>query len=78
MIAELIDADLLVILSDIDGLYSGDPHNNPEAKIISLVSEFFTMAGKTLPQGSASSFGTEEWLPRLWLPVSAGRPEFML
>jgi len=56
-VAELIDADLLMILSDIDGLYSGDPHNNPEAKIISLVTEFSPWL-ENLASGSASSFGT--------------------
>ncbi|HQK36209.1 MAG TPA: glutamate 5-kinase [Bacteroidales bacterium] len=56
-VAELIDADLLMILSDIDGLYSGDPHNNPEAKIISLVTEFSPWL-ENIASGSASSFGT--------------------
>ena len=37
MVAHLVDADLLVILSDIDGLYSADPRLNPAAKLIPLV-----------------------------------------
>jgi len=56
-VAELIDADLLVILSDIDGLYSGDPHIDPEAKMISLVTEFSPWL-ESIASGSASSFGT--------------------
>ncbi len=36
-VADLIDADALIILSDIDGLYDGDPHKNSEAKLISEV-----------------------------------------
>ncbi|MDX2347657.1 MAG: glutamate 5-kinase, partial [Nitrospirota bacterium] len=36
-IAHLIDADLLVILSDVNGLYEADPHLNPSAKLIPLV-----------------------------------------
>ena len=36
-IAHLIDADLLVILSDVNGLYEEDPRINPSAKLISLV-----------------------------------------
>jgi len=36
-IAHLIDADLLVILSDVNGLYEEDPHLNPSAKLISIV-----------------------------------------
>lgn len=36
-VANLIDADLLVILSDIDGLYTDDPRSNPEAKLLERV-----------------------------------------
>lgn len=37
MIASLIEADLLVCLTDIDGLYDADPRQNPSAKRISVV-----------------------------------------
>lgn len=37
LVASLIDADLLVILSDVDGLYSDDPRRNPRASLIPLV-----------------------------------------
>ncbi len=36
-VSVLIDADLLVILSDIDGLYNSNPSENPDAKIIPVV-----------------------------------------
>lgn len=39
MVARLCGADLLVLLSDIDGLYDADPRKNPEAKLIHLVTE---------------------------------------
>ena len=39
MVAAMIDADLLVILSDIDGLYSSDPKQDPDARILSEVHE---------------------------------------
>ncbi len=39
LIAGLAEADLLVLLSDIDGLYTADPRTNPEAKLISVVEE---------------------------------------
>ncbi len=29
-----MSADLLILLSDIDGLYTDDPHNNPDAELI--------------------------------------------
>lgn len=34
-----VNADLLVLLSDIDGLYDSDPHKNKDAKLIETVSE---------------------------------------
>lgn len=34
MVANLVDADFLLILSDIAGLYTADPHHNPEARLI--------------------------------------------
>ena len=37
MVANLIDADLLIILSDIDGLYTADPHVEPEAQLLRRV-----------------------------------------
>lgn len=39
IVAALIGADLLILLSDIDGLYSDDPHKNPDATFISTVHE---------------------------------------
>jgi len=37
MVANLIDADLLIILTDIAGLYDSDPAKNPDAKLVPLV-----------------------------------------
>lgn len=39
IVARLCRADLLVLLSDIDGLYDKDPHRYPDAKLVSLVTE---------------------------------------
>ena len=39
IVAALIGADLLILLSDIDGLYSDDPRSNPDARLISFVKE---------------------------------------
>jgi glutamate 5-kinase len=38
-VAAMVSADVLVLLSDIDGLYDTDPTNNAEAKLISEVTE---------------------------------------
>lgn len=39
IVAESIDADLLIILSDVDGFYDSNPKNNPDAKRLSQVTE---------------------------------------
>ncbi|SBW10362.1 Glutamate 5-kinase [uncultured Eubacteriales bacterium] len=49
IVARLVKADLLVLFSDIDGLYDSDPHTNPGAKLIHTVTavtpELRAMAG---------------------------------
>lgn len=49
IVARLCQADLLILLSDIDGLYNADPRNNPEAELLhrveSLTPEILAMAG---------------------------------
>ncbi len=42
MVANLIDADLLAILTDIDGLYTADPHRHPGARLIPKVERIDT------------------------------------
>lgn len=37
LVSSLISADLLILLSDVDGLYSDDPNRNPNAELISTV-----------------------------------------
>lgn len=39
LVASELDADLLIILSDVNGLYDKNPKNNPDAKIIREVAE---------------------------------------
>lgn len=58
IVAALIGADLLILLSDIDGLYSDDPRSNPDASFVSLVPEItqeFLGMGKST---SGSDVGT--------------------
>jgi glutamate 5-kinase len=38
-VAHYFDADLLVILSDIDGLYDSNPKENPNAKLLKTITE---------------------------------------
>src|SRR5436309_12801247 len=56
MVAHLVDADLLVILSDVAGLYTEDPRANPKATLISLVAEV-TADVQRLAGGTASFEG---------------------
>ena len=37
IVAQSVEADLLILLSDIDGLYTADPHKDPNAKLLSRV-----------------------------------------
>jgi len=40
LVASKIEADLLIILTDVEGLYTADPRSGPDAKLISIVEEF--------------------------------------
>jgi glutamate 5-kinase len=57
IVASLIEADLLVMLSDIDGLYSADPRSESSAEIIHSVLEI-TPELENLASGAGSSFST--------------------
>jgi glutamate 5-kinase len=56
-VARLIDADLLIILSDIDGLYNCDPHTNTDACLIGTVAQI-DQAVEASAGGAGSSRGT--------------------
>lgn len=57
IVASLAKADLLVILSDINGLYTSDPHKNPDAETIPTVEEITGYIEK-IAGGAGSSLGT--------------------
>ena len=57
IVAKLVDADLLVLLSDIDGLYTADPRVDLNAKLIDEVPEI-TPEILSLAGGSGTSLGT--------------------
>ena len=52
-----LEAELLVILSDIDGLYTADPHAHPEAQPLRRV-QAITPEVEALAGGAGSSLGT--------------------
>ena len=70
IVAAAIGADLLVLLSDIDGLYDSDPHENPDAKIIPVVGtvdeHIYALAG-----GKGSALGTGGMVTKLNAAVIA-------
>ena len=57
LVAECIHADLVILLSDIDGLYTADPHTHPDARLIPLV-ESITPDIAELAGGAGSARGT--------------------
>ena len=52
IVTSITKADLLILLSDIDGLYSDDPHDNPDAK---LIREVDTLDRKILGMAKSST-----------------------
>ncbi len=58
IVAALIGADLLILLSDIDGLYSDDPRRNPNAKFIRVVEEITPKLMEMGKPTSGSDVGT--------------------
>ena len=58
LVASLVGADLLILLSDIDGLYTDDPHKNPDAEIISDVYEIDESILNMAKGSTGSNVGT--------------------
>lgn len=58
IVAALVDADLLILLSDIDGLYTDDPNRNPDAAFISRVEELTDELMDMGKETTGSSVGT--------------------
>ncbi len=64
IVAKSINADLLILLSDIDGLYTADPHRDPSAELIVRVNKvddrIYALAG-----GKGSALGTGGMVTKL-------------
>lgn len=56
-VAAIVDADVLIILSDIDGVYDANPQTHPEARLLSEIKEI-TSAVEAMAGGAGSSVGT--------------------
>ena len=64
VVAATVQADLLILLSDIEGLYDSDPHRNPDAKLIGVVPEINEQI-LSLAGGSGSNLGTGGMVTKL-------------
>ena len=58
IVASLTKADLLILLSDIDGLYSDDPHKNPDAELIKEVTDIDDKVFGMAKDSTGSNVGT--------------------
>jgi glutamate 5-kinase len=68
MVARLINADLLIILSDIDGFYDSDPRKNPNSKMIHTINEITPAVEK-----SAGGVGTKRGTGGMVTKLTAAR-----
>ncbi len=58
IVASLVGADLLILLSDIDGLFTDDPRKNPEAKLVETVTELDENLLHMAKESTGSDVGT--------------------
>lgn len=75
IVAALIDADLLILLSDIDGLYTDDPNKNKDAQFIEMVSELddeLMSMGKSTTGSNVGTGGMNTKLSAAKIATSAG------
>lgn len=63
LVADFVDADLLILFSDIDGFYDADPHTVKDAKLLPVVSDISSV--KHLASGSAGKQGTGGMVTKL-------------
>lgn len=83
-VAQMVSADMLVLLSDIDGLYTGDPRNDAEARHIPVIREVApeveAMAGPAPPGYSSGGMVTKLTAARIAMGagchmiIAQGRP----
>ena len=57
IVAAHTQADLLILLSDINGLYTADPHTDPDAQLLTVVEEI-TPEIEAMTGGAGTKLGT--------------------
>lgn len=58
LVAALTSADLLILLSDIDGMYTDDPHANKDAKLIRIIEKLEDKYSDMAKETTGSGIGT--------------------
>lgn len=75
VVSALIGADLLILLSDIDGLFTDDPHSNPDAEFIEVVEnmdDHFRNMGKASTGSKVGTGGMATKLTAAEIATAAG------
>jgi glutamate 5-kinase len=88
LVAHLIDADLLILLTDVDGLYTGDPRRDPTARRLETVEAVteeilrlvFDEAGRVSVGGMSTKLEAAQKASASGIPmvIASGRQEGML
>ena len=73
IVASLIGADLLILLSDIDGLFTDDPHVNPDAKLIPVVEHMDESLYRVAKSSTGTDLGTGGMATKLTAAAIATR-----
>lgn len=75
IVTSIIDADLLILLSDIDGLYTDDPNSNPDARFINqvdVIDDKLLNIGKSTSGSGVGTGGMATKLKAAGIAVSSG------
>lgn len=75
IVTSIIDADLLILLSDIDGLYTDDPNSNPDARFINqvdVIDDKLLNMGKSTSGSAVGTGGMATKLKAAGIAVSSG------
>ncbi|EPR08005.1 glutamate 5-kinase [Ruminiclostridium papyrosolvens] len=64
IVAKIIEADLLIILSDIDGFYDSDPRKNPDSRMLSVIDKI-TPEIEECAEGAGTKRGTGGMVTKL-------------
>lgn len=78
-VGALVDADQLIILSDIDGLFSDDPRKNPDAELLEHVTEITPEIEESAgePSSSVGTGGMRSKIDAVKIAMASGTNSFL-